>query len=65
MEFGIFNSLYLPHPPTDADPRHAEHNRLIDEVTWPKAADANPEDFVDLGESEAYRVETKEGECAT
>ncbi|HKC26310.1 MAG TPA: nitrite/sulfite reductase [Thermoanaerobaculia bacterium] len=26
---------------------------------------ARPEDFVDLGESEAYRVETKEGECAT
>src|SRR5881296_2682863 len=23
-----------------AGPRHAEHNRLIDEVTWTKAADA-------------------------
>src|SRR5438477_11013869 len=41
MEFGIFNSLYLPHHLTDADPRHAEHNRLIDEGTWTKAADAN------------------------
>jgi len=41
MEFGIFNSLYLPHHLTDAAPRHAEHNRLIDEVTWTKAADAN------------------------
>src|SRR5438309_7855044 len=41
MEFGIFNSLYLPHHLTDADPAHAEHNRLIDEVTWTKAADAN------------------------
>ena len=41
MEFGIFNSLYLPHHLTDADPEHAEHNRLIDEVTWTKAADAN------------------------
>jgi sulfite reductase beta subunit-like hemoprotein len=26
---------------------------------------ARPEDFVDLGEREAYHVETKEGECAT
>src|SRR5438876_3093852 len=41
MEFGIFNSLYLPHHLTDADPANAEHNRLIDEVTWTKAADAN------------------------
>ena len=41
MEFGIFNSLYLPHHLTDADPEHAEHNRLMDEVAWTKAADAN------------------------
>ena len=41
MEFGIFNSLYLPHHLTDADPEHAEHNRLMDEVAWTRAADAN------------------------
>jgi alkanesulfonate monooxygenase SsuD/methylene tetrahydromethanopterin reductase-like flavin-dependent oxidoreductase (luciferase family) len=41
MEFGIFNSLYLPHHLTDPDPEHAEHNRLMDEITWTKAADAN------------------------
>src|SRR5438093_1129408 len=39
MEFGIFNSLYLPHHLTEKDPEHAEHNRLLDEVTWTKAAD--------------------------
>ncbi|MHB8340775.1 MAG: LLM class flavin-dependent oxidoreductase [Mycobacteriales bacterium] len=39
MEFGIFNSLYLPHQLTDADPVHAEHRRLMDEVTWTRAAD--------------------------
>jgi alkanesulfonate monooxygenase SsuD/methylene tetrahydromethanopterin reductase-like flavin-dependent oxidoreductase (luciferase family) len=39
MEFGIFNSLHLPHFLTDADPEGAEHNRLMDEVAWTKAAD--------------------------
>ena len=39
MEFGIFNSLYLPHHLTDRDPEHAEHNRLMDEVAWVEAAD--------------------------
>src|SRR5256884_2265271 len=39
MEFGIFNSLYLPHHLTDKDPEHAEHNRLMDEVAWVEAAD--------------------------
>jgi alkanesulfonate monooxygenase SsuD/methylene tetrahydromethanopterin reductase-like flavin-dependent oxidoreductase (luciferase family) len=39
MEFGIFNSLYLPHFLTEADPKNAEHNRLMDEVEYVKAAD--------------------------
>jgi alkanesulfonate monooxygenase SsuD/methylene tetrahydromethanopterin reductase-like flavin-dependent oxidoreductase (luciferase family) len=39
MEFGIFNSLYLPHQLRERDPEHAEHNRLMDEVAWVKAAD--------------------------
>src|SRR3954469_3423244 len=39
MEFGIFNSLYLPPQLKDADPKGAEHNRLMDEVEWVKAAD--------------------------
>jgi alkanesulfonate monooxygenase SsuD/methylene tetrahydromethanopterin reductase-like flavin-dependent oxidoreductase (luciferase family) len=39
MEFGIFNSLYLPHQLRDRDPEHAEHSRLLDEVEWTKAAD--------------------------
>src|SRR3984893_10164879 len=39
MEFGIFNSLYLPNQLTERDPQHAEHNRLMDEVEWVKAAD--------------------------
>ena len=39
MEFGIFNSLYMPHQLRDKDPEHAEHNRLMDEVEWTKAAD--------------------------
>src|SRR5207248_7763955 len=39
MEFGIFNSLYLPHHLTDVDPVHAEANRLRDEVAWTVAAD--------------------------
>jgi alkanesulfonate monooxygenase SsuD/methylene tetrahydromethanopterin reductase-like flavin-dependent oxidoreductase (luciferase family) len=41
MEFGIFNSLFVPHHLTDIDPEHAEHNRLMDEVTWTRAADAS------------------------
>ena len=39
MEFGIFNSLYLHHSMLEADPVHAEHNRLMDEVAWTRAAD--------------------------
>jgi hypothetical protein len=39
MEFGIFNSLYLPHHLTSRDPENAEHNRLMDEIEWVKAAD--------------------------
>ncbi len=39
MEFGIFNSLYLPHHLTDKDPKNAEHRRLMDEVEYVKAAD--------------------------
>ena len=38
MEFGIFNSLYMPHHLTDVDP-DAEWKRLLDEVTWTEAAD--------------------------
>jgi alkanesulfonate monooxygenase SsuD/methylene tetrahydromethanopterin reductase-like flavin-dependent oxidoreductase (luciferase family) len=39
MEFGIFNSLYLPYHLRDRDPEGAEHNRLMDEVAWTVAAD--------------------------
>src|SRR5215469_9514321 len=41
MEFGIFNSLYVPHQVTDgvADPQAVQHQRLMDEITWTKAAD--------------------------
>jgi alkanesulfonate monooxygenase SsuD/methylene tetrahydromethanopterin reductase-like flavin-dependent oxidoreductase (luciferase family) len=39
MEFGIFNSLYLPNVLKDRDPQYAEHNRLMDEIEWVKAAD--------------------------
>lgn len=38
MEFGIFNSLYLPHQLSDGDP-DAEWKRLMDEVAWTEAAD--------------------------
>lgn len=38
MEFGIFNSLYLPHHLTDDD-ASAEHRRMRDEVAWTVAAD--------------------------
>ena len=41
MEFGIFNSLYLPKRLQDADPHGAEHARLFDEIEWVKAADRN------------------------
>jgi alkanesulfonate monooxygenase SsuD/methylene tetrahydromethanopterin reductase-like flavin-dependent oxidoreductase (luciferase family) len=39
MEFGIFQSLYLPHTMSEKDPLGAEHARLMDEVEWLKAAD--------------------------
>ncbi|MCU1460461.1 MAG: Luciferase-like, subgroup [Acidimicrobiales bacterium] len=39
MEFGIFNSLYLPYHLRERDPDGAEHNRLMDEVAWTVAAD--------------------------
>ncbi|MEY2473835.1 MAG: hypothetical protein QOK28_3164 [Actinomycetota bacterium] len=39
VEFGIFNSLYLPKALKDKDPVNAEHNRLMDEIEWVKAAD--------------------------
>ncbi|TMA49467.1 MAG: LLM class flavin-dependent oxidoreductase, partial [Deltaproteobacteria bacterium] len=39
MEFGIFNSLYLPRMLRERDPEHAEQKRLLDEVEWVKAAD--------------------------
>ena len=39
MEFGIFNSLYVPHQVADLDPENIEHNRLMDEVIWTQAAD--------------------------
>ncbi len=39
MEFGIFNSLYVPHQVADLDPENIEHNRLMDEVVWTQAAD--------------------------
>jgi len=38
MEFGIFNSLHLPHQLSDGDP-DAEWKRLLDEVAWTEAAD--------------------------
>ncbi len=41
MEFGIFNSLYLPYHLKDKDPANAEHRRLMDEVEYVKAADRN------------------------
>ncbi len=41
MEFGVFNSLYCPKSAVDAgpDPELVEHTRLLDEVTWTRAAD--------------------------
>jgi alkanesulfonate monooxygenase SsuD/methylene tetrahydromethanopterin reductase-like flavin-dependent oxidoreductase (luciferase family) len=41
MEFGIFNSLYVPQQAVDLDPEHVEHTRLMDEVEWTRAADQN------------------------
>lgn len=38
MEFGIFNSLHVPHQLSDGDP-DAERKRLLDEVGWVEAAD--------------------------
>jgi alkanesulfonate monooxygenase SsuD/methylene tetrahydromethanopterin reductase-like flavin-dependent oxidoreductase (luciferase family) len=38
MEFGIFNSLYVPRVLSDANP-NAEADRLRDEVAWTVAAD--------------------------
>jgi len=38
MEFGIFNSLYVPKVVLEADP-NAEAQRLRNEVEWTKAAD--------------------------
>jgi alkanesulfonate monooxygenase SsuD/methylene tetrahydromethanopterin reductase-like flavin-dependent oxidoreductase (luciferase family) len=38
MEFGLFNSLYVPHDLAASDPA-AEHNRLMDEIAVVQAAD--------------------------
>src|SRR6266480_1701978 len=38
MEFGLFNSLYVPHHLSDRNPG-AEHERLLDEVAIVEAAD--------------------------
>src|SRR4051794_39346437 len=38
MEFGLFNSLYVPHHLSDGDPG-AEHRRLMDEIAVVEAAD--------------------------
>ncbi|GAC1313810.1 MAG: LLM class flavin-dependent oxidoreductase [Acidimicrobiales bacterium] len=38
MEFGIFNSLYVPRQLSEHD-TDAEWKRLLDEVTWTEAAD--------------------------
>jgi sulfite reductase (NADPH) hemoprotein beta-component len=37
---------------------------LLKDLCEMTAADARPEDYVDIGEDHAYRVETQEGECA-
>jgi alkanesulfonate monooxygenase SsuD/methylene tetrahydromethanopterin reductase-like flavin-dependent oxidoreductase (luciferase family) len=41
VEFGIFNSVYVPKNFADADPAGAEHRRILDEVEYTKAADRN------------------------
>src|SRR6266700_258086 len=38
MEFGLFNSLYVPHHLSDGN-RSAEHERLMDEIAIVEAAD--------------------------
>jgi alkanesulfonate monooxygenase SsuD/methylene tetrahydromethanopterin reductase-like flavin-dependent oxidoreductase (luciferase family) len=38
MEFGLFNSLYVPRQVSDGDPG-AEHQRLLDEIAVVQAAD--------------------------
>jgi alkanesulfonate monooxygenase SsuD/methylene tetrahydromethanopterin reductase-like flavin-dependent oxidoreductase (luciferase family) len=38
MEFGLFNSLYVPRQVSDGDPG-AEHRRLLDEIAVVQAAD--------------------------
>ena len=39
MEFGVFNSLYIPQRLVDRDGDAAEYNRLRDEINWVVAAD--------------------------
>jgi alkanesulfonate monooxygenase SsuD/methylene tetrahydromethanopterin reductase-like flavin-dependent oxidoreductase (luciferase family) len=39
MEFGIFNSLYIPQRLVDENGAAAEHRRLRDEIDWVIAAD--------------------------
>src|SRR5262245_7444169 len=39
MEFGIFNSLYVPRMLRQRDGEPADQKRLLDEVEWVKAAD--------------------------
>src|SRR3979490_268459 len=41
MEFGIFNSLYVPPQVTDGvpAPQAVQHERLMNEVAWTRAAD--------------------------
>ena len=42
MEFGIFNSLYVPKHALEGAPRPSprlEHERLMNEVDWTKSAD--------------------------
>ncbi len=39
MEFGIFNSCYVPQDFFDADPNGAEHRRLMEDIAYAKTAD--------------------------
>jgi alkanesulfonate monooxygenase SsuD/methylene tetrahydromethanopterin reductase-like flavin-dependent oxidoreductase (luciferase family) len=39
VEFGIFNSLYLPKHLREKNGPAAEHMRFMDEVNWTLAAD--------------------------
>lgn len=43
---------------------HARFKAALADLEALDEADARPEDFVDLGETEAFRPETSEGECA-